>query len=55
MLEPTYFASTDGGNVFVESKGDYIAQDGSAYKNVYIFKFVVRDGRSQKCMNMRIR
>ena len=45
MLEPRYFVSTDGGNVFVESKGDYISQDGTAYKNVYIFKFVIRDGK----------
>lgn len=45
MLEAKYFVSTDGGNVFVESRGDYIAQDGTAYKNVYIFKFVIRDGQ----------
>ena len=43
MIEPRYFVSTDGGNVFVESRGDYIAQDGTAYQNVYIFKFVVQD------------
>ena len=45
MLEPRYFVTTDGNNVFVESRGDYIAQDGTAYNNVYIFKFVVRDGK----------
>ena len=45
MLEPRYFVTTDGSNVFVESRGDYIAQDGTAYNNVYIFKFVVRDGK----------
>ncbi len=45
MLEPRYFLSTDGSTVFVESKGDYIAQDGTAYNNVYVFKFVVRDGK----------
>ena len=45
MLEPRYFVSTDGSNVFVESKGDYVSQDGTAYKNVYIFKFVIRDGK----------
>ena len=45
MLKPQYFATTDGSNVFVESRGDYIAQDGTAYKNVYIFKFVIRDGK----------
>ena len=46
MIEPRYFVSTDGGNVFVESRGDYIAQDGTAYQNVYIFKFVVQDGKT---------
>ncbi len=45
MLESRYFVSTDGGNVFVESRGDYVAQDGTAYNNVYIFKFVVQDGK----------
>ena len=45
MLEPRYFVTSDGSNVFVESRGDYIAQDGTAYKNVYIFKFVIRDGK----------
>ena len=45
MLEPRYFVSTDASNVFVESRGDYIAQDGTAYNNVYIFKFVIRDGK----------
>ena len=45
MLDPRYFVSTDGSNVFVESTGDYIAQDGTAYNNVYIFKFVIRDGK----------
>ena len=45
MLDLRYFLSTDGSNVFVESRGDYIAQDGTAYNNVYIFKFVIRDGK----------
>lgn len=46
MIEPRrYFISTDLGDVFVESPGDYIAQDGTAYQNVYIFKFVVQDGK----------
>ena len=45
MLEPRYFVSTDGSTVFAESKGDYISQDGTAYKNVYIFKFVISDGK----------
>lgn len=45
MLEPRYFVSADGSNVFVESRGDYITQDGTAYNNVYIFRFVIRDGR----------
>jgi hypothetical protein len=39
MLEPRYFVTTNGSNVFVESRGDYIAQDGTAYNNVYIFRF----------------
>ena len=45
MLEPSYFVTADGSNVLVESRGDYIAQDGTAYNNVYIFKFVIRDGK----------
>ncbi len=45
MLEPRYFVTTDGSNVFVESRGDYIAQEGTAYNNVYIFKFVIREGK----------
>ena len=45
MLEPRFFVSTDGRHVFVESRGDYIAQNGTAYNNVYIFKFVVRDDK----------
>ena len=45
MLEPSYFVTADGSNVFVESRGDYIAQDGTAYNNVYIFKFLIRDGK----------
>ncbi len=45
MFDLRYFLSMDGSNVFVESRGDYIAQDGTAYNNVYIFKFVIRDGQ----------
>lgn len=35
----------DGRTVFVESRGDYLTKDGKPYNNVYIFKFVVEDGR----------
>ena len=45
MLEAKYFVTTDGSNVFVESRGDYISQDGTAYNNVYIFKFVIRNDK----------
>jgi ketosteroid isomerase-like protein len=45
MLAPRYFVTTDGSNVFAESRGDYITQDGTAYNNVYIFKFVIRGGK----------
>ena len=37
--------SEDGGTVFVECRGDYTSVDGRPYKNVYIFKFVLRDGK----------
>ncbi len=47
MLDLRYFLSTDDSNVFVESRGDYIAQDCTAYNNVYVFKFVIRDGKLQ--------
>ncbi len=38
----------DGNTVFVESKGDYVSKEGKAYKNVYIFKFVLESGRIVK-------
>ena len=37
MLDVRCFLSTDGSNVFMESRGDYIAQDGTAYNNVTSF------------------
>ena len=46
MLDPHYTVSADGTTVFVESRGDYIAEEGNQpYNNVYIFKFLVRDGK----------
>ena len=40
--------SEDGDTVFVESRGDYVSKDSKPYKNVYIFKFVLEDGRIAK-------
>ena len=46
MIDPRYAASVDGNTVFVETRGDYIAAEGSRpYNNVYVFKFVIRDGK----------
>ncbi len=46
MLDPRYTVSADGTTVFVEAKGDYLAVKGNKpYNNVYVFKFVVRDGQ----------
>ena len=35
----------DGNTVFVESRGDYVSQQGKPYNNVYIFKFVLESGK----------
>jgi ketosteroid isomerase-like protein len=45
MFDQRFYESTDGETVFVESKGDYIAAEGNKhYTNVYVFKFVRRNG-----------
>ena len=33
-----------GSRVFVTSRDDYRQGDGTPYKNVYVFRFVLRDG-----------
>jgi ketosteroid isomerase-like protein len=43
---PRFYATGDGGTVFVECKGDLIlAETGTPYHNVYIFKVTFRDGQ----------
>jgi ketosteroid isomerase-like protein len=45
MFDQQFYESTDGETVFVESRGDYIAEEGKRhYNNVYVFKFVGRKG-----------
>ena len=48
MRNKQFTISEDGNTLFVESLGDYITKDGRPYKNVYIFKFVVEDGKIVK-------
>lgn len=43
MLNKQLTVSYDGSVVFLESIGDYIAADGRPYKNVYVFKFLIKD------------
>jgi ketosteroid isomerase-like protein len=43
MLNKRMTVSHDGSVVFLESIGDYIAADGRPYKNVYVFKFVIKN------------
>ena len=45
MFDQQFYESRDGETVFVESKGDYIAEEGNKhYTNIYVFKFVGRNG-----------
>jgi ketosteroid isomerase-like protein len=45
MFDQKFYESTDGQTVFVESKGDYIAEEKKQqYNNIYVFKFVGRNG-----------
>jgi ketosteroid isomerase-like protein len=45
MLDQKFYEANDGQTVFVESKGDYIADEGKQhYENIYVFKFVGRNG-----------
>jgi ketosteroid isomerase-like protein len=39
MLEQELTASAEGDVVFASSRGDYKTQDGTAYTNVYLFRF----------------
>ena len=37
---------SDGGEtVFVECRGDYVSKEGKPYNNVYVFKFVMENGK----------
>lgn len=44
MTDVEYTVGTEGSRVFVTSRGDYRQGDGTPYKNVYVFRFVVRGG-----------
>lgn len=39
------YATGDGSTVFAEARGDFVrAGTGAPYRNVYVFKFTIRDG-----------
>ena len=38
----------NGDTVFVESRGDYVSKEGKPYNNVYVFKFVLENGKIVK-------
>jgi ketosteroid isomerase-like protein len=44
MTDVEYTAGTEGSRVFVTSHEDCRQGDGTPYKNVYIFRFVLRGG-----------
>ena len=48
MRDMQVAVSEDGDMVFVEARGDYISKDGKPYRNVYIFKFALEDGKIVK-------
>ncbi|GAB7036654.1 MULTISPECIES: nuclear transport factor 2 family protein [Catenuloplanes] len=44
LLNKRYSVDADGGTVFVQAEGDLVqAGTGTAYRNVYVFKFEIRD------------
>jgi ketosteroid isomerase-like protein len=46
LTDLALYATSDGGTVFAEVKGDLIQADtGTPYRNVYVFKFTFRDGQ----------
>ena len=48
MRDMQMTVSEGGDTVFVESRGDYISKEGKPYNNVYVFKFVLKDGKIAK-------
>ena len=48
MRDMQITVSEGGSMVFVESRGDYVSNEGKSYNNVYIFKFVLEDGKIVK-------
>ena len=48
MRDMQIAVSQDGNTVFVESRGDYVSKEGKPYNNVYIFKFVLENGKIVK-------
>lgn len=46
MLDMESFVNPDGSTVFVTARGDYVqAVDQQPYNNLYVFKFVVQNGK----------
>lgn len=45
MTDQTFYRVEDGETVFATSTGDYRTADDRSYTNVYVFRFIVRDGR----------
>lgn len=46
MLNVESFVNPDGSTIFVTARGDYVqAIDDQPYNNLYVFKFVVEDGK----------
>ena len=46
MLNIESFVNPDGSTIFVTARGDYVqAVDQQHYNNLYVFKFVVKDGK----------
>ena len=48
MVDREMSISEDGGTIFMECRGDYITSDGRPYKNIYVFKFTIVDGKIRK-------
>jgi ketosteroid isomerase-like protein len=49
MVDPEYTVSPTGELVFATMTGDYVQADGNrAYKNVYVFRFAIADGKIQR-------
>jgi ketosteroid isomerase-like protein len=45
FMDRRFTVSADGSVVFVECKGDFISMKGTPYRNIYVFRFDLRDGK----------